>query len=204
MYYFCSALQSDSIRFSPNGDYVAGPGNTYEKGHVNVLPSQKLLSLAPIEESDILSIPFDAEMNDWDYEITSWSSINELFIDEYPFNTYYPQKGAFNEDHKMFKIDSDGNKKYLAKHACCGDANPDADKIIYTDTTDGEVWIMDNNGGDKTQLTNNGNMKFNPVWSHDGSYILWTELKEPSGEKMFGKTKGIKRYVIMMAKLKEE
>lgn len=192
------------VLFSPDRNDIAILCGT---GEIRIIPFNIISESKPYTNTDLLIVPFDIEKTGWwDYSLDSWSALDELFVTEYVGGTSdSPAKRMTdNEANKIFKIQSNGDKKYIAKHACCADAHPDGDLILYIDTLDGEVWVMDNNGKNQTPLTNNGNNKFNPVWSNDGNYISWTELKPiGSGKQKFGQKAGggEERYVIMFASL---
>ena len=208
--------------FSPNENNIAifcvsSTGNVNNaKSTIFILPTNELFSDPPgqIDASDIISVPVEGVVTDLNYLLDDWSANNEIVVSEYPnaeasgfeyeFTHWVSRNAA---DSKLFKIDSTGNKKYIAKHACCGSYSPDGEHIVFIDTGDGQVWIMNKDGEEKKALTEGENRKFMPSFSKDGTSITWTELKSlEQGEAMFGQKKGegTSRFVIMFSNFVDE
>ena len=63
--------------------------------------------------------------------------------------------------------------------------SPDCSKIVFQSNRTGqyEIWIMDADGSNQTQLTftPNGEWSIYPVWSPDGNQILFSSSRDNSG-----------------------
>jgi Tol biopolymer transport system component/subtilisin family serine protease len=61
--------------------------------------------------------------------------------------------------------------------------SPDASKIVFQSTRDGqsEIYVMNADGSEQTRLTNNSASDTAPAWSPDGTKILFTSLRDGTG-----------------------
>jgi Tol biopolymer transport system component len=58
--------------------------------------------------------------------------------------------------------------------------SPDGDKIAFE--YDGDIWLMDSDGGNLTQLTSTSNIyEFKPCFSPDGEYIVYVSNESADG-----------------------
>jgi Tol biopolymer transport system component len=59
--------------------------------------------------------------------------------------------------------------------------SPDGTKIAYTDQSNGNIYVIDADGSDRTQLTSSGSDVL-PRWSPDGSQIVFTSGRDGDDE----------------------
>ncbi|MEC9488862.1 MAG: DPP IV N-terminal domain-containing protein [Halanaerobium sp.] len=71
-------------------------------------------------------------------------------------------------DNSVSSIDNLTNSQ---GHESYPDWSPDGSKIAYS--ADSEIWVMDADGGNKVQLTDNSVYDHKPVWSPDGTKIFY-------------------------------
>lgn len=59
------------------------------------------------------------------------------------------------------------------------------ERIVYVSTASGnpEIWVMNENGSERRQITNDGATKFEPVVSPDGRYVVF--VSEATGAKLW-------------------
>lgn len=80
---------------------------------------------------------------------------------------------------KLYSMDADGgNKELLVSDMWRGIAiwSPDRSQILYISNSDGddEIYVMDANGSNKKQLTNNDCIDGGASWSPDGKHIIFS------------------------------
>jgi Tol biopolymer transport system component len=63
----------------------------------------------------------------------------------------------------------------LNNYANLAPISPDARKIVYNDAND-QLFILDLETGDKTQLTFGDQSYFNPIWSHDSKKVAFSSI----------------------------
>ncbi|MGE5221610.1 MAG: DUF5050 domain-containing protein [Omnitrophica WOR_2 bacterium] len=92
---------------------------------------------------------------------------------------------------KIYRMDADGsNKVWLGQqYGYCAVYSPDGSKIAYGDDSgdaDGEIFVMDANGSNVVQLTNNDVGEGNVIqWSPDGQRILFLAFTYNSGNGIY-------------------
>lgn len=218
--YWCNV---SGLRLSPDGThaaYVTDKANMTKDYNyyynIVVMPSEPRLSGERITNTSLertAVIDLANNVRDSSYRLDDWSAGNVFLLTETPrtfkwnprlsdWRNYIIKMPAFNPASRVMKIDIDGNgKEYLADHACCGSFSPDGKYVIYTDTLDGELWIVDADGGAGSKLTSNHNWKFAASWSNAGTQITWTELKPLEGSTSYnnGVEEKVQRFALMIA-----
>lgn len=84
-----------------------------------------------------------------------------------------------NNFHLYFgRVDDPANAKNLAV-ARVGVAVNREGKIVY-EGNDGNIWMINSDGGERRQLTNNPASDFYPKWSRDGQYVFFASTRSGS------------------------
>jgi Tol biopolymer transport system component len=72
----------------------------------------------------------------------------------------------------IWEVESSGGNLTQIRKGFLGNWSPDGSKIVYVD--EGQIWVMNHDGSNATQLTSDKPTKLDPVWSPDGDYIAYT------------------------------
>lgn len=68
-------------------------------------------------------------------------------------------------------MDGDGAKQKLLAHGDAPDWSPDGTQIAYA--RGGQIWVMNANGSENTQVTHSETRKNGPSWSPDGRQMVF-------------------------------
>ncbi|PYQ49586.1 MAG: hypothetical protein DMF59_13205, partial [Acidobacteria bacterium] len=71
----------------------------------------------------------------------------------------------------------------------------DGKRIAYSSYTDGSIWIIDSDGGDRRRLTN-GPADLDPAFLPDGSAVVYTTYKREGKENPMFSTAGVRKVSI--------
>jgi len=87
----------------------------------------------------------------------------------------------------IINIDGSENKQLTTDMGNWPSWSPSEDKIAYS--SNGDIWIMDADGSNKTRLTSSPEMEYAPCFSPDGSQIIYSK-GEPGGGDPLNPSKG--------------
>ena len=75
-------------------------------------------------------------------------------------------------------MEADGSGQKMLAEGMAPDWSPDGRKIAFS-SPDGQIWMMNANGSDKSQVTHGGTYKARPSWSHDGKRMAFIVIRNP-------------------------
>ena len=120
---------------------------------------------------------------------------NEVRLTDNPAKDHEPSwspdgtRIAFNRDHHIYVMDSDGRNLIELTGASGGSEpawSPDGTKIAFTryQALKRQIWVMDADGGNQVQLTQWGE-NYNPAWSADSNRIAFVTRKRHDGHEIY-------------------
>jgi Tol biopolymer transport system component len=104
------------------------------------------------------------------------------------------ETGDLSAHSQVFTIEPDGSGRARLTHVAGDQAagspewSPDGDRIVYESNESGsfQVWVMDADGGNQTQLTDDPDFEgFQPSFSPDGQSIVFSRCASPLGFMAF-------------------
>jgi Tol biopolymer transport system component len=110
---------------------------------------------------------------------------NRGWLDREPSWSPDGEKIAFTPGNAIYVINADGsNMKRLIIDATNPAWSPDGEKIAFCSDRDGnwEIYVMDADGRNETNLTSNPAHDMDPTWSPDGEKIAFTSDRDGNDE----------------------
>lgn len=90
---------------------------------------------------------------------------------------------SIRKDHAWVAVmEADGSGQKLLAEGVAPDWSPDGRKIAFS-APDGQIWVMNADGSEKKQATQNGTNKVRPSWSHDGKRMAFVLVRNPRDAK---------------------
>jgi Tol biopolymer transport system component len=97
----------------------------------------------------------------------------------------YQSRGRSDAYWAIYVMDSDGNNRTLLTQGQSGflaapSWSPDGSKIAFVSDRSGnaDVWVIDSNGGNPVNLTDDEAKDHSPAWSPDGQWIAFASLRD--------------------------
>ena len=117
---------------------------------------------------------------------------NEIRLTDDPAKDHEPSwspdgtRIAFNRDHHICVMDSDGRNLTILTGGGDPAWSPDGTKIAFTSFKElkRQVWVMDADGGNQVMLTQWGE-NYNPAWSADSNRIAFVTRKRHDGHEIY-------------------
>ncbi len=156
---------SISPNWSPDGNTIVYTTYTYHKN-------------AKLVNTDLLSYDLKTKKRfllSWKQGINSGASFS-------PDGKYVYLTNSNNDNHDIFRIDSDGKNRVQITKSRLGQLNvepsvsPDGTKVAYSSDRDGKpmVYTMNADGSNVKRVTFAGNYNSSPSWSPDGKKIVFS------------------------------
>lgn len=156
---------SISPNWSPDGSTIVYTTYTFHKN-------------AKLVNTDLLSYDLKTKKRfllSWKQGINSGAAYS-------PDGKYIFLTNSNNDNHDIFRIDSDGKHRTQITKSRLGQLNvepavsPDGSKIAYSSDRDGKpmIYVMNTDGSGNKRITFAGNYNSSPAWSPDGKKIVFS------------------------------